>query len=104
MQADRIDDPAGPETTASSITSDLGYLLFDSDAHYYETPDCFSRHIEAVYADRAITAEHRADGGWSVRVGDRPYNFMDVKLDKTNPPGSMHELLRKKDGAPDLTW
>ena len=28
------------------------YLLFDADNHYYETPDCFSRHIESAYADR----------------------------------------------------
>ena len=37
-------------------------------------------------------------------VGDRPYRFMDVKFDKTNPPGSMHELLRKKSVSPEITW
>jgi predicted TIM-barrel fold metal-dependent hydrolase len=37
-------------------------------------------------------------------VGDHPYRFMDVKFDKTNPPGSMHELLRKKSVSPDITW
>jgi predicted TIM-barrel fold metal-dependent hydrolase len=37
-------------------------------------------------------------------VGDHPYGFMDVKFDKTNPPGSMHELLRKKSVSPEVTW
>jgi predicted TIM-barrel fold metal-dependent hydrolase len=94
----------GDDTVERSTAQDIGYLLFDSDSHYYETPDCFSRHIESVYADGAITARRTAEGGWSVRVGERPYNFMDVKFDKTNPPGSMHELLRKKDALSDVTW
>jgi predicted TIM-barrel fold metal-dependent hydrolase len=84
--------------------SELDYLLFDADSHYYETPDCFSRHIEAAHAAGAVTASRTADGRWSVRVGDRPYDFMDVKFDKTNPPGSMHALLRRKDASPDITW
>jgi predicted TIM-barrel fold metal-dependent hydrolase len=82
----------------------LEYPLFDADSHYYETPDCFSRHIEPAHAAGAVTAERNAAGGWAVRVGDRRYNFMDVKFDKTNLPGSMHALLRKKDSSPDITW
>lgn len=84
--------------------NDLGYLLFDADNHYYETADCFSRHIEKKYADRAITARRGADGAWTVRVGDKPYRFMDVKFDRTNRPGCMHELLRRKDTTPELSW
>jgi len=83
---------------------DLDFPLFDSDNHYYETPDCFSRHIESRFAEAAVTAHQRADGSWEVRVGDRPYNFMDVKFDKTNPPGSMYAILRSKDSATDLKW
>ncbi len=82
----------------------LDYLLFDADNHYYETPDCFSRHMNRADADRAITASRNENGDWSVMVGDRPYRFMDVKFDKTNPPGSMHELLRKKSVSPEITW
>jgi len=80
------------------------YLLFDADNHYYETPDCFSRHIESAYADRAISATRAPDGHWEVRVGDKPYSFMDVKFDRTNPPGSMYTILRNKDTAGDITW
>ena len=82
----------------------LDYLLFDSDNHYYESPDCFSRHIESAYADRAIRATRAADGHWDVTVGDKPYNFMDVKFDRTNPPGSMYAILRNKDKEGDITW
>ncbi len=87
-----------PRPRRTRCTS-LGYPLFDSDNHYYETPDCFSRHIESRFADAAMTARRTGRGRWDVQVGDRPYNFMDVKFDKTNPPGSMHEILRKKDSA-----
>lgn len=84
--------------------SELNYLLFDADNHYYETPDCFTRHMAPVDAERAISAQQNATGDWTVRVGDRPYQFMDVKFDKTNPPGSMHELLRKKSVSSEITW
>lgn len=85
-------------------TSGLGYPIVDADNHFYETPDCFSRHIEAGLRDKAITATQRADGSWEVKVGSKPYNFMDVKFDKTNPPGSMHEILRSKDASAGMKW
>ena len=82
----------------------LGYRTFDSDNHYYEAPDCFSRHIESRHREKAITSHQRADGEWEVMVGDRPYNFMHVKFDKTNAPGSMYEMFRAKRDNPDLSW
>ncbi|HWL42975.1 MAG TPA: amidohydrolase family protein [Ilumatobacter sp.] len=82
----------------------LDYLVVDGDNHYYERPDCFSRHIESRYADLAVRAEARPDGTWAVRVGDRPYSFMEPKFDKTNPPGSLVELLRAKKADSTLVW
>ncbi len=41
----------------------LDYLLFDADNHYYETPDCFSRHMKSADADRAITAQRNGTAG-----------------------------------------
>ena len=32
----------------------LPYALIDADNHYYETTDCFTRHIESAYADRTL--------------------------------------------------
>ena len=76
----------------------------DADNHFYETPDCFSRHIEAKYADKAITASPNEDGTWAVKVGQTPFTFFDPKFDKTNPPGSLLEILRAKDKSPDIKW
>ena len=39
-----------------------------------------------------------------MKIGDRPYTYWDVKFDTTNPPGSLHEILRKKDTASDVKW
>ena len=86
------------------MRTDLDYLLVDADNHYYEAPDCFSRHIEATYAAGAITAQKLESGAWQVSVGDRPYHFMDVKFDATNPPGSMVELLRAKKADSNVEW
>lgn len=91
-------------TAHTSPRDPLGYLVVDGDNHYYERPDCFSRHMEARYADLAVRAEPAPDGSWSVRVGDRPYSFMDPKFDKTNPPGSLVELLRAKKADSTLQW
>ncbi len=84
--------------------SELDDALIDADNHFYETPDCFSRNIEAAYRERAIRASRQGDGSWAVKIGDKPYNFMDVKFDRTNPPGSMHQILRAKDSAAGMQW
>ena len=80
------------------------YLLVDADNHYYETPDCFSRHIEAAFRDRCVTATSRGDGEWEVAVGGTPYDFMHVKFDRTNAPGSLYEVLRAADGSDTIDW
>lgn len=84
--------------------TDFDYPLIDADNHYYERPDCFSRNIEAAYRDRCITATATPDGDWEVQVAGRPYRFMHVKFDKTNPPGSLYEVLRASDGESDINW
>ena len=45
------------------------YRLIDSDMHYYEPDDCFTRHLESRYADRALTVETLLNQTnlWSVR-------------------------------------
>ncbi len=42
--------------------SELGYRLFDSDNHYYETRDCFTRHLPNRYRDIGIRVEQDEDG------------------------------------------
>ena len=36
--------------------------LFDVDNHYYETRDCFTRHIEPAMRERAVRVERDAAG------------------------------------------
>ena len=40
--------------TAQTKTTHLGYRLVDADNHYYEPHDCFTRHLDPQFADRAI--------------------------------------------------
>ena len=49
---------------------DLGYRLFDSDNHYYEPRDCFSRYIEPRFRDKAIRVVRDDAGRERVMVGD----------------------------------
>ena len=74
----------------------LDYPGIDSDNHYYETRDCFTRHIEARFRDRTVRVETGTDDTEVVRVGDRVWNYMDPKFDETNPPGSLKEIVRQK--------
>lgn len=34
--------------------TELGYLMVDADQHYYETDDCFTRHIDPAFRQRTI--------------------------------------------------
>ena len=76
----------------------LEYLLFDADNHYYETRDCFTRYIEPRYRDKAIRPVV-VDGVERIVVGDKPFTFMDPKFDKTNPPGSLYDMVRNRDSG-----
>jgi predicted TIM-barrel fold metal-dependent hydrolase len=86
------------------LSSQLGYAAIDADNHYYETPDCFTRHIEAEFRDKAITTRRRDDGSWEVKIGSTPFTFFDPKFDSTNPPGSLLSILHAKDADPDFKW
>lgn len=87
-----------------TLVNELDYAVVDADNHYYESADCFSRHIESKYRDKAITAEQRGDGSWKIRIGSKPFDFFDAKFDRTNPPGSLLQVLRAKDADPNVKW
>lgn len=88
----------------TTVANGLDYAVVDADNHYYEPPDCFSRHIEAKFRDKAITATKRADESWEVRIGSKPFDFFDPKFDRTNPPGSLLTILRSKDTNASIKW
>ena len=79
----------------------LPYRLIDADNHYYESVDCFTRHIEAKHRDRTLRAERRDDGDFDVFLDGQPWHYMDVKFEKTNKAGSMLEILHRKG---DVSW
>ncbi|NQZ96332.1 MAG: amidohydrolase [Myxococcales bacterium] len=79
----------------------LPYRLIDADNHYYEAPDCFTRHIEAKYRDATLNATKNDRDEWDVHLGGKPWHYMDVKFEKTNKPGSMIEILHQKG---DVNW
>ncbi len=81
------------------MTQTLPYQLWDADNHYYETRDCFSRHIERKYADQAIRPKVLDDGTEVLYMGDRRLRFPVVKFDGCEPPGALMEILRN----PNLT-
>lgn len=69
--------------------------LFDADNHYYEPRDCYTRHIEPRFRDRAIHVERDADGREQILVGDKPFTFLrHHSFDKTTKPGALREMLR----------
>jgi len=79
----------------------MTYALVDADNHYYEVRDCFTRHIEARFRERTARSVRDSDGVESMLVDNRPYDYTDLKFEKTNPPGSMKEVLRRKG---DVNW
>ena len=72
------------------------YGLFDADNHYYETRDCFTRHIEPRFRERAVHARRDADGREEIWVGDRPCVWIRTLFgfDRTARPGSLALQLR----------
>ena len=84
------------------VTSPLGYGIFDSDQHYYEPRDSFTRHIEPAFHDVAIHPVIDEHGREIMASGDRR-SIHDVKIfDEVARPGSLRELLKKfKSGEGD---
>ena len=74
------------------------YPLFDADNHYYETRDCFTRHMPRRLAGCAIRVTPDAAGRDRIWVGDKPFTFLENwSFTHANQPGALRELLRQKD-------
>lgn len=77
--------------------------LFDADHHYYEPRDCYTRHIEPGFADKAIHVVPGDDGHELIMVGERPFTFLrHHSFDTATKPGALREMLRNlKSGRVD---
>jgi predicted TIM-barrel fold metal-dependent hydrolase len=74
------------------------YRLVDADNHYYEPYDCFTRHIESKFADRAVNIRKDEEQGLGkVYIGDERLGFMSViQTDHVGAPGALQEYLTGK--------
>ena len=72
------------------------YRYFDSDTHFYETRDCFTRYIEPTYRDHAVHSRiNTATGREILMVGDVPHTFLPSwSFEQVASPGALREMLR----------
>ena len=80
------------------MTSELGYVPFDCDNHYYEAIDAFTRHLSPKDGPRCVQwaeidgRKYQVVGGRVSRVVTNP------TFDPIAPAGAMHDYFR---GNPD---
>jgi predicted TIM-barrel fold metal-dependent hydrolase len=84
----------------------LDYDIYDADNHYYETDDCFTRHIESRFVERTVWIDRSTPGPGRMYIGDERCHFFSVGTgDSIGPPGTMKEFLRgasSEGGSPSL--
>ena len=70
--------------------------IFDSDNHYYEPYDAFTRHIEPEFADKAVHVVPGDNGRNVILVGDQPLKALPAHpMDFVSAPGSLQEMFEK---------
>jgi predicted TIM-barrel fold metal-dependent hydrolase len=68
--------------------AELSYRIIDADNHYYEPDDCFVRHIDPAFADRAYRIKRGQDGVGRPWFGNEPaYYMMTTPADLIGRPG-----------------
>jgi len=74
--------------------TDLDFRIFDTDNHFYEATDAFTRHIDPKMAPRAIQWSE-IDGQKRLLVGGKVNHFFaSPTCDPIWKPGSLREILR----------
>lgn len=82
--------------THPSPTARLDYAAIDSDGHYYEPHDAFTRHLETRFQNRALhVRKSDKDGLGRLFFGDQKLGMMRVtQTDYTGTPGSRREFFQ----------
>ncbi len=74
--------------------TDLPFLFFDCDNHYYEATDAFTRHLEPEFRKRAMQWA-TIDGKERLLVGGKVNKFIpNPQFDPVALPGAMDEYFR----------
>jgi predicted TIM-barrel fold metal-dependent hydrolase len=70
--------------------------FIDADTHYYEPEDCFTRHLEARFRDRAVhVRRHPSSTIGRMFVGDAPLRFLPrYPTDEVARPGALTAFFR----------
>jgi predicted TIM-barrel fold metal-dependent hydrolase len=72
--------------------ADEPYRLVDVDNHYYEPDDCFTRHLDPAFVDRAFHVERGEDGLGRPYFGASPsYYLISNPADLIGRPGVVRE-------------
>ncbi len=74
----------------------LSYPIVDCDQHYYESDDCFTRHIEAKFKDKTIWVDREgSDSLGRMMLGKERLRFMSVMPgDFIGPPGMLKTFFK----------
>jgi predicted TIM-barrel fold metal-dependent hydrolase len=76
--------------------------IADAEHHYYEPDDCFSRHIEAEFADRALHVEVNAAGERRWLFGTKPMSKASYARDRVLPAGAYGERKKGEPFPPEV--
>jgi predicted TIM-barrel fold metal-dependent hydrolase len=68
--------------------------LFDSDQHYYEPRDCFTRCMARKDHPKAIRVRAEPDGRESIWIGEKPFTFLEWSFDRYPKAGALREMLK----------
>jgi predicted TIM-barrel fold metal-dependent hydrolase len=80
--------------TDASITSSLGFALFDADNHYYEAADAFTRYLPKEYARRGISWIEM-NGKPRLMAGKKLWRFIpNPTFDPIARPGALDAYFR----------
>ncbi|MGV0656379.1 amidohydrolase family protein [Mycolicibacterium thermoresistibile] len=83
-------------TLIPNTIGELPYKLTDFDQHFYETEDCFTRHMPKKKQDTAIRQITAPSGRKILLANERIVTALEHDLDKAYVPGSLAEMLRKR--------
>ena len=78
--------------------TELDYLAFDADNHYYEAPDAFTRHVPPEWQQRCVQWCEIDGRRYNVVGGKVSHAVVNPTWDPIAKPGALHQWFR---GNPD---